>query len=56
MGDETLCERIKHFLGSVGFDIFIWAYYSGDESKYWRVVEEDLLEKEELGGGFPGYY
>lgn len=45
---KTIRKIIRDWVGNIGWRIFIWAFFEGDEKEYMRQIEEDVLIKKGL--------
>ncbi len=45
MKKETLLERLKRFLGSIGWKLFIWGNNFTQEEYWERIFQQELAHK-----------
>lgn len=41
MGHQSITERVRHWIGSVAWHVFMWANWDGDEMRYINVLYEE---------------
>jgi hypothetical protein len=42
MGEQSLADRLRLKLGSIGWRIFIYCHWNGDECAYFRAIKDDF--------------